>query len=131
MIDFVTNNEDSSNGDSDEEEDTMILPPTEKAEADWDNDISDDENEGLADHMPRRFFTAPCSTSTLSNKILLKVIKIVMMNHTRSQNKKRQKQNKKERKWKKSDIDSVHDIADPNESPADLSHSIKTPFDAF
>ena len=59
MIDFVTNNEDSSNGDSDEEEDTMILPPIEKAEANWDNDISDDENEGLADHMPRRFFLQP------------------------------------------------------------------------
>ena len=127
MIGFVTSNEDSSNGDSD----TMILPPIEKAKAHWDNDISDDENEELADHMPCRFFTAPCSTSTLSNKILLKVIKIVMMNHTRNQNKKRQKRNKKERKWKKSDIGSAHDVADPNESPADLSDSIKTPFDAF
>ena len=33
VIDFVTNGEDSSNVDSDEEEEVMILPPIEKAEA--------------------------------------------------------------------------------------------------
>ena len=44
---------------------------------------------------------------------------------------KRQKQNKKERKWKETDIDSYHDIAEPNELPAELLDSIKTPFDAF
>ena len=41
VIDFVTNGEDSSNVDSDEEEQIMILPPIEKAEAktDCDSDI--------------------------------------------------------------------------------------------
>ena len=32
-IDFVTNGEDSSNVDSDEEEEMVILPPIERAEA--------------------------------------------------------------------------------------------------
>ena len=61
VIDFVTNGEDSSNVDSDEEEEIVILPPIERAEAetDCDSDISDDENEGLAHHMPRRLLTAP------------------------------------------------------------------------
>ena len=41
VTDFVTNGEDSSNVDSDEEEQIMILPPIEKAEAktDCDSDI--------------------------------------------------------------------------------------------
>ena len=48
MIDFVTNGEDSSNVDSDEEEEITVLPPIERAEAetDCDSDIWDDENEG-------------------------------------------------------------------------------------
>ena len=48
VIDFVTNGEDSSNVDSDEEEEIAVLPPIERAEAetDCDSDISDDENEG-------------------------------------------------------------------------------------
>ena len=56
VIDFVTNGEDSSNVDSDEEEEIVILPPIERAEAetDCDSDISDDENEGLVHHKPRR-----------------------------------------------------------------------------
>ena len=53
VTDFVTNDEDSSNIDCDEEE-IMILPPIERAEAetDCDSDISDDENEGLAHYNP-------------------------------------------------------------------------------
>ena len=62
VIDFVTN--------SDEEE-TVILPPIERAEAetDCDSDISDDENEGLAHHMPRRLLNAPCSTNTVNQNL--------------------------------------------------------------
>ena len=43
-------------------EEIVISPPIEQAEAetDCDNDISDDKNEGLAQHMPRRLLTAPC-----------------------------------------------------------------------
>ena len=131
VIDFVTNGEDSSNVDSDEEEEIVILPPIERAEAetDCDSDISDDENEGLAHHMPRRLLTAPCSTNTVKQNL-------DESNQTSDDESceplpKRQKQKKKDRKWKKADIDSAHDIADPKELPAELSDSIKTPFDAF
>ena len=60
FIDFVTNSdaECSSNIDSDEERET---------ETDCDSDDLDDENEGLADHMPHRLLTAPCSTNIKQN----------------------------------------------------------------
>ena len=69
VIDFVTSSEDSSNVDSDEEEEIVILPPTERAEAkiDSESDISDDENEGLAHHMPfvdSPLFNKHCQTKS-------------------------------------------------------------------
>ena len=82
LIDFVTNGEDSSNVDSAEEKEIVILPSIKRAEdkTDCNSDISDDENEG---------FTLIClivcwqllAQQTLSNKILMKAIKLVMMNH--------------------------------------------------
>ena len=56
VIDFVTNGEDSSNGDEDEEEEIVMLLTIEIAEAktNCDSDISDDENQGLAHHLPWR-----------------------------------------------------------------------------
>ena len=109
-IDFVTNGKDSSNVDSDEEEEIVILPPTERA-----------ETELIA--------TAPCSTNTVKQNL----DESNQTSHDESYEllPKRQKQNKKDRKWKKADIDSAHDIADPKELQAELSDSIKTPFDAF
>ena len=128
VIDFVTNGEDSSNVDSDEEEEIVILPPIERAEAktDCDSDISDDENEGLAHHMSHRLLTAPCSTNAVKQNL-------DESNQTSDGElcellPKRQKQKKKYRKWKKADSDSAHDIADPKELPAELSDSIKTLF---
>ena len=83
VINFVTNGKDSSNVDWDEEEEIVILPPIERAEAetDCDSDISDDQNEGLAYHIPHCLLIA-LAQQTLSNKILMKVIKLLMMNHT-------------------------------------------------
>ena len=71
VIDFVTKGEDSSNVDSDEEEKIVILPSTESAEAetDWDSDISDDKNEGIAHHMPCRLLTALHSTNTVKQNL--------------------------------------------------------------
>ena len=62
VIDFVTY--------SDEEE-TVILPAIERSEAetDYDSDTSDEENEGLAHHMPRRLLTAPCSKNTANQNL--------------------------------------------------------------
>ena len=100
VIDFVTNGRGSSNVDSDEEEEIVIFPPIERAEAETDcsSDISDDENERLAHHMPRRLLTAPCSTNTAKQN-LMKAIKVKMINHTsnflRDRNKTRKKGNGK------------------------------------
>ena len=100
VIDFVTNGRGSSNVDSDEEEEIVIFPPIERAEAETDcsGDISDDENERLAHHMPRRLLTAHAQ-QTLPNKILMKAIKVKMINHTsnflRDRNKARKKGNGK------------------------------------
>ena len=130
VIDFVTNGRDPSNVDIDEEE-TVILPPFERAEVetDCDSDISVDENEGLAHHMPCHLLTAPCSTNTVKHN--LDESNQTSDDESYEQLPKRQKQNKKERKWKKADTDSADDIADPNGLPAELSDSIKTLFDAF
>ena len=117
VIDFVTNGEESLNVDSDEEEEIVILRPI------------NDENVGLAHHMPCRLLTALCSTNTVKKN--LDESNQTSNDESYEQPPRRQKQNKKERKWKKADIDSAHDIADPNELTAELSDSIETPFDAF
>ena len=111
VIDFVTNGEDYSNVDSHEEEEIVMLPPIERAEAETDcnSDISDDENEGLAHHMPRRLLTVPCSSNTIKQN--LDESDQTSDDESYEQPPKRQKQSKKkERKWKKSDIDSAHEI---------------------
>ena len=71
VIDFVINDEDCSNVDTDAEEEIVTLPPTERADAetDYNSDISEDENEGLAHHIPRRLLTAPCSTNTVKQNL--------------------------------------------------------------
>ena len=101
VIDFVTNGRGSSNVDSDEEEEIVTFPPIETAEAETDcsSDISDDENEQLAHHMPRRLLTAPCSTNTAKQN--LDESDQSKDDKSYEQLLKRQKQNKKERKWKK------------------------------
>ena len=82
IIDFITNGEDSSNVGSDEEDDIVILPPTERADAETDCDSD----------------TLPLAQQTLSNKILMKAIKLVIMNHAshflRDRNKRRKKKNR-------------------------------------
>ena len=95
VIDFVTNGKDSPNVDSDEEEDIVMLPPIERGEAktNCDNDISDDENEGLAHHMLRRLLTAPCSTNTV--KQILDESDQLSDDESSEQFPKRQKKNKK------------------------------------
>ena len=78
---------------------------------DYESDISNDENEGLAHHMPRRLLTAPCSTNIVKQNL-------DESNQTSDDEsceplRKRQKQKKKDRKWNKADTDSAHDISDP------------------
>ena len=76
--------------------------------------------------MPPHLLTAPCSTNTVKQNF--EEGNQTSDDESYEQLSKRQKQNKKEWKWKKADIVSVHDIADPNKLPAELSDSIKTPF---
>ena len=76
--------------------------------------------------MPRRLLTATYSTNTVKQN--LDESNQTSDYESYEQLPKRPKQSKKERKWKKADIDSAHDIADPNELPVELSDSIKTPF---
>ena len=81
--------------------------------------ISEDENEGLAHHIPRCLLTAPCSTNVVKQNV--DESNQTSDDESYEQLPKRQKQNKKKRKWQKADIDRAHDIADPNELPAELS----------
>ena len=113
VIDFETNGEDSSNVDNDKEEEVVMLPPIERVEAETNcnSDISDDENEGFAHHMPHRLLKAPCSTNTVKQNL-------DESNQTNDDESceplsKRQQQKKKDRKWKNAYIDSAHNIADP------------------
>ena len=58
-----------SKADSDDDEMTLaIIPPLEKAcvDSDRDSDASDDLNEGLTHHFPRRLLNSICSTNILS-----------------------------------------------------------------
>ena len=98
VIDFVTNGEVSSNVGSDEEEEIVILPPIERAQAETDcnSDISNNENEGLAHHMPRCLLTAHCSTNTVKQN--LDESNQTSDDESCEQLRKRQKKNKKERK---------------------------------
>ena len=65
VVDFVTKSEDSSNLDSDEEEEILIIPFIKRAEAETDcnSDILDDK--GLAHHKSCRFLLAPYLTNTI------------------------------------------------------------------
>ena len=110
-IDFVTNGEDSSNVDSDEEEEMVILPPIERAEAWLRKWYLKWRKRRTCNHMPRRLLTAPCSTNIVKQNL-------DESNQTSDDEsceplRKRQKQKKKDRKWNKADTDSVHDISDP------------------
>ena len=64
--------------------------------------------------MPQRLLTASRSTNTIKQN--LDENDQTSDDESYKQPPKKQKQNqKKERKWKKADINSAHDIADPNE----------------
>ena len=118
--DFVTTGEDSSNVDSDDGEEIVMLPPIERAQAETvcDSDLR---------RRKRRTCTPYASPSVdsplLNKRCQTKVDESNQISDDESDEQlhKRQKQNKKKRKWQKADIDRAHDIADPNELPAELS----------
>ena len=74
IIDFVTNNDiellhkDASNK---EDGKVIMFPPVEQHDAvtDCDIDASDDMNDGLVDHLPRRLLNSHCETNMLSTNV--------------------------------------------------------------
>ena len=69
-IDFLINTEDNSDRESSSDEDDhdlAMLPPIEKA--------SDDMNDGLAHHLPRRSVNSTCELSLLDNRNLCNALK--------------------------------------------------------
>lgn len=113
FIDFVTNSdaECSSNIDSDEEGET---------ETDCDSDDLDDENEGLADHMPHRLLTAPCKI--LGQPMRVQLMNLAMKKYFGNSQKERKK---KLRNWKKDDIENCDIVPDFVVLPEELYHKIK------
>ena len=71
-IDFLMNTEDNSDVESSSDEydhDLAKLPLIEKAnaETDVDSDTSDDMDDGLVQHLPRRLLNSTCYSSLLDN----------------------------------------------------------------
>ena len=69
-IDFLMNSEDNNDIESSSDEgdhDLAMLPPIEiaNAEIDMDSDASDDMNDGIAHHLPRRLLNSTCDSSLL------------------------------------------------------------------
>ena len=69
-IDFLMNTADNSDIESSSDEDDhdlAMLPPIQKAnaETDMDSDGSDDMNDGLLHHLPRRLLNSTCHLSLL------------------------------------------------------------------
>ena len=67
-IDFLMNTEDNSDIESSSDEDDRnltMLPPIEKAnvETEMDSEVSDDMNDGLLHHLPRRLLNSTCDSS--------------------------------------------------------------------
>ena len=66
--------EDNSNIEScsdEDDHDLAMLPPIEKANAenDMDSDASDDMNDGLVHHLPRRILNSTCARVCLAKEI--------------------------------------------------------------
>ena len=51
-----------------DDHDLTILPPGENTETDMESDTSDDMNDGLAHHLPRRLLNLICDSGLLDNE---------------------------------------------------------------
>ena len=74
IIDFVTNNNNELlHKDASDEEDGKVImfPPVEQHDAvtDCDSDASDDMNDGLVHHLPRRLQNSHCETNMLPTNV--------------------------------------------------------------
>ena len=128
-IDFLMNTEDDSDIESSSDEDDhhfVMQPPIEnaKAETDMDSDASDDMNDGLVHHLPRRLLNSTCDSSLIGRG-----------NKQKSQCPK--PSNKKSRKsaarnWKKDiDLQPTLRLSETKAIPQEWKETIKSPIDAF
>ena len=100
-----------------------MLPPIEKAnaETDVDSDASDDMNDGLVYHLPRRLLNSTCDSSLLGKGIKQKSVQ-----RTQPLNKKSRKL--AARNWKKgTDLK----LSEASAVPEEWKEIIKPPIDPF
>ena len=100
-----------------------MLPPIEKAnaETDMDSDASDDMNDGLVYHLPRRLLNSTCDSSLLGKGIKQKSVQ-----RTQPLNKKSRKL--AARNWKKgTDLK----LSEASAVPEEWKEIIKPPIDPF
>ena len=111
---------------SDEDDPDLAMPPLiEKAnaETDMDSDASDDMNDGLVHHLPRRLLNSTCDLSLLDKGNKQKYVQ-----HTQLPNKKSRKS--AARNWKKStDLQPTWKLSEA--SAVYLKNGNKSPIDGF
>ena len=107
--------------------DLAILPSIEKANAeiDMDSGVSDDTNDGLAHHLPRRLLNSTCDSSLLDKGNKQKSVQ-----HIQPPNKKSRKS--AARNWKKgTDFQPTLKLSEASAVPEEWKEIIKSPTDAF
>ena len=126
-----------SKTDSDDDEMTLaIIPPLEKAcvDSDRDSDASDDLNEVLTHHFPRRLLNSICSTKILSYNSKLSHQSEQESQHKAPPTKKLKKKKKIIRRWKKNFPLNIPNVVLSNSVPAiseQTKENLKNPLDTF
>ena len=124
------NTEDNSDTESsldEDDHDLAMLPPIEKenAETDMDSDASDDMNDDLVHHLPRRLLNSTCDSSLLDKGSKQKSVQ-----RTQPLNKKSRKS--AARNWKKgTDLQPTLKLSEASAVPEEWKEIIKLPIDAF
>lgn len=125
VIDIITNKSDNDEEDSEDDNFIAMLPPSERADAqtDCDSDASDDMNEGLTHHLPRRLLNANAETNLIPTETPPTDC-IVEAPSKRSK--------KSVRKWrKKCDIKTDFNKCPQMEYSSLLKNEVKKPLEAF
>ena len=124
------NTEDNSDIESSSDEgdhDLAMLLPIEKAnaETDMDSDISDDMNDGLVHHLPRRLLNSTCDSILLDKENKQKYVQ-------RTQPPIKKSRKSAARNWKKgTDLQPTLRLSEENAVPEEWKEIIKSPTGAF
>ena len=120
-------NSDTENSSDEDNHDLAMLPLTVKAnaETDMDSDGSDDMNDGLVYHLPRRLLNSTCDSSLLDKGSKQKSVQ-----HTKPPNDKSRKS--AARNWKKgTDLQPSLNLSEASAVPEEWKEIIKSLIDAF